>query len=81
MQVQGLFRRTAWRMDLFGNIYIGIHTKAPRGLSLGRFCVGRSAYIRRSFLEKILCEDDGLLARGTDGDDAERDACDLCHAL
>ena len=39
MQVQGLFRRTAWRMDLFGNIYIGIHTKAPRGLSLGRFCV------------------------------------------
>ena len=32
------------------------------------------------FLEKILCEDDGLLARGADGYDAERDARDLCHA-
>ena len=38
MQAQGLLRRIAWRMDLFGNI-LGIHTKAPRGLSLGRFCV------------------------------------------
>ena len=32
-------------------------------------------------LEKILSEDDGLLARGADGDDAEGDARDLRHAL
>jgi len=32
-------------------------------------------------LEQIVCEDDGLLTRGADGDDAEGDARDLCHAL